>query len=349
MIVVGSDYRIMLVNEAFLDRSGMSEEEIVGRPCYEVTHRSSRPCWADGDACPLADVMNSGRSTKVTHEHYTVEGDRCVVDIVGSPVRDADGNLVGLLESMRDVTRQKQLEEALVQRNLELEQAKRNREEFTSAVCHELKNIVNSMSLQAQALKLSIDPSQARKRAGVIIAESKQLGRLVEDMRDASAIETQRFRLEAKRCDLSAIVRQSAETYQLSTDRHLLQITAPDEPVLGAWDAQRLGQAIDNLISNAIKYSPEGGEIRISIETLGGGSEVAVTVSDRGLGIAADQLPHVFEPYARAHAEIAGVGLGLFVTRGIVEAHGGAISVTSAPDAGTTFTVRLPVGELDPG
>jgi PAS domain S-box-containing protein len=342
MIVVGSDYQILLANRAFLDSSGMAEGDIIGRACHEVTHRSPRPCWADGDACPLATVLATGEATTVTHEHYAADGQRCIVDIVGSPVRDNDGKLVGLLESMRDVTRQKELEEALVQRNAELEQARHKRDRFTAAVCHELKNIGNAMSLQAQVLKVGKDPAKVRKRAGVIVAESQQLGRLVEDMRDATAIETQRFSLQPKSCDIGAIAKQRTETYQLATDEHTLHVRVPDDPLLGHWDAQRLGQVIDNLLSNAIKYSPEGGEILVAVAREG--TEAVMTIADSGLGMSPEQLPHVFEPYARVHMEIAGVGLGLFVTRGIVEAHGGTITPTSAPGAGTTFTVRIPIG-----
>ena len=344
MIVVGSDYQILLANKAFLDESGMAEREIVGRFCYEVTHRSARPCWANGDACPLTAVLTTGEATKVTHEHFASDGRRCIVDIVGSPVRDGEGNIVGLLESLRDVTQQRELEEALVQRNAELEQARSKREQFTATVCHELKNIVNAVGLQAQVLKARRNPPEIRERAAVIVAESKHLGRLVEDMRDAQAIETQQFSLSPKACDIAAIVRQSTETYQLASVEHELQVQVPDQPLLGHWDAQRLGQVIDNLLSNAIKYSPAGGQICVAVSRAG--AEVTVTVTDRGLGMSPQQLARVFEPYARVHAEeIGGVGLGLFIARGIIEAHGGTITATSSPSAGTTFAVRVPIGD----
>jgi PAS domain S-box-containing protein len=330
-----------MANKGFLRDLGLREEEVVGRHCYELTHRSPVPCGGGAsECCPLEDIIATGETTRVTHEHRDAAGASRFVDIVGAPLRDSDGRIVGIIESMRDITRQKQLEAELRLRNEELEEARRRREEFTASICHELKNVLNVLSLNAAAMESKAIEETERKRAHLVVSQSRRLARLVGDMNDATAIETQRFSLTMAPCDLAAIVARSVESQQLSTVRHTILVETPDEPIRGNWDGQRLSQVVDNLISNAIKYSPSGGPIHVAVTR--DGREVLVSVSDRGVGIPATKLGYLFQPYARAHREITGLGLGLFVSRGIVEAHGGRIWATSEEHRGTTLVFALP-------
>lgn len=343
ILVVGSDYQIMMVNSAFLESTGLPEGEIIGRPCHEITHRSPEPCGLAGGGCPLAAVQATGRAVSVAHVHFDASGEKRHVDVVGSPVRDADGHLVGTIESIRDVTRQKQLEEALLQRNAELEDARRKRDQFTSTVCHELMNILNLLSMRAQLLR-SEHPRDTRAHAERIVDGSKRLARLVEDMRDAAAIESERFTLARVPCDLVLLARQAAAERQVAAQDHRIVVEAPEPALEGSWDAGRLRQVFDNLISNAIKFSPPGSEIRILVHREA--QKASVSVRDAGEGIPAAKLTQLFQPYVRAHAHIQGIGLGLFVSRGIVEAHGGRIRVESTEGQGSTFSFWLPAEAL---
>jgi PAS domain S-box-containing protein len=341
VLVISRDHGVIMSNKAFLEHSGMREDEVAGRRCHELTHRSPVPCAARGEQCPLDQVLDTGNSLRVTHEHFDAAGSVQYVDIIGAALRDTQGNVVGMVESIRDVTRQKQLEAELRLRNSELEEARRLRDEFTSTICHELRNILNVLSLNAAVLERAVPEDTERKRARLILGETRRLARLVGDLSDAVAIETQRFSLAAEECDLTAIVVDRAEAQQLGTERHTISIAAPGRPVHGSWDAERIGQVIDNLISNAIKYSPSGGPILVAV-TLDAG-EVRVSVTDRGVGIPEELVPRLFEPYARAHRNISGLGLGLYVSRGIVEAHGGRIWA-EREQTGTTVLFALPLG-----
>jgi signal transduction histidine kinase len=132
------------------------------------------------------------------------------------------------------------------------------------------------------------------------------------------------------------------------TARHTVQVEADSEPLVGDWDAGRLGRALANLLSNATKYSPDGGEVVVGLarEQGAGGAWAVLRVRDRGIGIPAADLPHVFEPFYRAAnavAQAGGAGIGLAGARQIVEQHGGMIDVESRDGEGTTVTVRLPL------
>jgi len=274
--------------------------------------------------------------------HFDASGNKRHVDIVGSPLRSARGRLVGMIESIRDVTQKRQLEDALRQRNVDLEVARGKRDQFTSAVCHELRNILNVLSLHAHLLQ-SGQGGQERGPAERIVDGVKRFTRLVEDMQDAAAIESQRFSVRRAPCDLAAVARQSAEERRLEFREHCITVDAPEDTIDGEWDAGRLRQVLDNLVSNAIKFSPPGSEVRIVVRR--DAQRVSVSVSDSGPGIPPERLRELFQPYARVHTHVPGLGLGLFLSRGIIEAHGGEIRVDSIEGRGSTFSFWLPVGQ----
>jgi signal transduction histidine kinase len=139
-------------------------------------------------------------------------------------------------------------------------------------------------------------------------------------------------------------VQRAVTETQLLTRQHAVRLAAPPTPVIGDWDADRLDQVMQNLLSNAVKYSPNGGEILVRVEQLPGGARFAVT--DQGVGIAPEAIPQLFSRFYRsreaAASGIGGLGLGLAIAHLLVAAHGGQITVTSRPGAGSTFQVDLP-------
>jgi signal transduction histidine kinase len=146
-----------------------------------------------------------------------------------------------------------------------------------------------------------------------------------------------------------ALVHAVVAEQQATTERHQLVITTAEPELVGSWDAVRLERVLGNLLSNAIKFSPRGGEISVSVgrEDGAGGTWAVLAVSDRGLGIPADEVPHIFEHFHRAAnvaGSIPGSGVGLASVRHILEQHGGSIAVVSHEGEGSTFTVRLPLG-----
>jgi signal transduction histidine kinase len=166
--------------------------------------------------------------------------------------------------------------------------------------------------------------------------------RLVTDLHDAARIGSGRFVVHPKAMDLVAVCRQVLLDQRLAASEHDVTLEAPDR-IEGMWDELRMRQLLANLVSNAIKYSPEGGMVRVTIAEDGG--EARVAVSDEGVGIDPEGLPRLFQPFTRlsTEARVDGTGLGLYIAKAIVEAHGGTIEVRSAVGRGTTFTVTLPI------
>jgi len=165
---------------------------------------------------------------------------------------------------------------------------------------------------------------------------------------DASRIQQGRLDLQLARCDLAALAREVFSAFKTAPERtadHTLILDA-DEVVVGRWDRGRLDQVLTNLLSNALKYSPEGGEVRLYVGK--SGEQARVTVSDQGIGIPPEEQRTLFQPFSRggaAHGRISGTGLGLYIVRQIVEGHGGTVTITSARQRGSTFTITLPLGD----
>jgi signal transduction histidine kinase len=176
-----------------------------------------------------------------------------------------------------------------------------------------------------------------------------RLDRLVEDLVDATRIQAGHLDLQLAEHDLRPIAREAYELFRGTSPLHTLVFEGGATPLVVRCDALRIEQALNNLVSNAIKYSPEGGEVRVEVRCERDGAVIAV--ADRGIGIAPEELDRVWEPYQRGPAASGiapGVGLGLAVTKRIIEAHGGGISVVSARGVGSTFSIHLPLATVQP-
>ena len=173
----------------------------------------------------------------------------------------------------------------------------------------------------------------------------------IDDLLDATRLRAgQPLALRRRPTDLVALARQAVALQQQASDRHRLTLAAAVPSLVGAWDPGRLERVLGNLLGNALKYSPRGGEITVEVAATDGAA--VLVVRDPGVGIPAAELPHVFERFRRAGNvadRIAGTGLGLAGARDIVEQHGGSIAVESVEGHGTTFTVRLPLAPWRPG
>ncbi|WP_152622665.1 sensor histidine kinase [Archangium violaceum] len=226
----------------------------------------------------------------------------------------------------------------------ELKAERERREMFISSVAHDMKNLTSPLSLAAQLLR---DPSRqspdARERTLARLGhQTARIERLVSDLLDASRLDAGHFNLILQPHDLMKLVRGVIEEQQASATGHRLVLEGPGELDVEG-DPERLAQVLTNLVSNAIKYSPEGGEVRVTVSAAEG--LVHVQVMDNGMGLHPQELTEVFEPYARTAAarKIRGLGLGLYICRAIVEAHGGTIRARSEGlGKGTTFMFTIP-------
>ncbi len=231
----------------------------------------------------------------------------------------------------------------------EAQQAVRLREEFLSIASHELKTPISALQLQVQSLLSTLarsptgpSPERLRRSLETVDRQIRRQTQLINDLLDVSRISAGRLQLRPEPLELSALVREVAERFEPELTRsgsplklHMSQETA------GQWDRLRLDQVVTNLLSNAMKYG-RGNPIQVEAEATGG--QIRLSVKDGGIGIAAEDLSRLFNRFERAVSErnYGGFGLGLWITRQIVEAMGGRIHVTSQLGVGSTFTVELP-------
>jgi signal transduction histidine kinase len=215
---------------------------------------------------------------------------------------------------------------------------------FLGMVAHDLRSPLAAILGSLQMLTRQAPqapPTREQRLLQLIETATQSMSRLLEDLRDASATGAGHFAVRAAQHDLVAIARRVVELQQAPAADHQVILDAPAR-LEGIWDGERLDQLLTNLVSNAIKYSPAGSEVQVSVR--GGAGEACVRVSDHGIGLSADQIERLFQPFTRLYhgQEIQGAGLGLYISKAIVEAHGGRISVESAPGQGSTFMVTLP-------
>ncbi|MGE0133793.1 MAG: PAS domain-containing protein [Dehalococcoidia bacterium] len=234
------------------------------------------------------------------------------------------------IATLRDITEQRRLETA--------------QRDFLAMASHELRNPIAALMGNAQLLlrRGNFD----RETAEVIVGQARHLERLVRDLLDVTAMATGQFRLRRASVDLVSIATEIASELQGGARMHRVHVRRGPDAAPGSWDGDRLRQVVRNLVSNAIKYSPDGGEVAIDIEEAGG--DVRLSVEDHGIGIPEEEQERIFGRFYRSDSgsgRIDGLGLGLDVTKALVEAHGGSIDVASSPGAGSTFTVTLPRGE----
>jgi signal transduction histidine kinase len=221
----------------------------------------------------------------------------------------------------------------------------RLRAEWSSVVAHDLRQPVSAISLRAQLLARSRDEATVLKHADRIHADAERLARMVGDLMDFSRLDAQRLELVRRRVDVPALVRAAVEAFV---------VLAPDRPfdvrVVGdvpeAWaDPHRVTQVLENLLANAVKYGRPGSPVIVAIEP--DGDDLAVSVASHGRPLGPGEIDRIFERFQRTDAAklagVEGVGLGLYITRSLVEAHGGRMSAASTPEGVNTFRFTLPI------
>ncbi len=268
-----------------------------------------------------------------------------------APAYDGTGQLSGIICVFSDVTERNRAEAARIQ-IVAAQEAVRVREEFLSIASHELKTPITTIKgytqlLAEHVLRPGADLDVIANFIDELEGQSDRLEMLVADFLDAARIRQGRLILRPEPVDLTALAQRILTRFDHTLGgaaQHKLILEAPG-PVQGIWDPDHLDQAVTNLVSNAVKYSPDGGTICLRIRHLQD-SHVELSVSDQGLGIASEEQEHLFQPFTRtrtARRSVSGTGLGLYIAAQLVEQHGGTISLHSEPGIGSTFTIRLPL------
>lgn len=259
--------------------------------------------------------------------------------------------LAALEESRR---RQQALVAELQATQTELERALRMRDEFMSMVVHELRTPLSVLAMEVRVRQHQVaagnttffSPENLSKMFERDQRQVRSLTRLIDDMLDVSQIQHGKLSIRRGTCDLAAMLRRVVAEVQGQRSDVPITLKADGADVVGEWDEFRLEQVVVNLLTNALRYGA-GKPIRVELNPLPGAA--TIRVSDQGVGIAPDDKARVFEQFVRVgdRTRIPGLGLGLYITKQLVEAHGGTISVESALGEGSTFTVALPMPTSD--
>ena len=331
---------------------GYDASEVVGRP-ISVLIPEDRP-----DELP-AILSRLKRGERIDHyetERVTKDGRRLNVSVTISPIRNSAGQLIGASAIARDISerrRQESEREALLERErqarAEAESALRLRDEFLSIASHELRTPLATLKGYSQlaARRLNrvgqLEPEQVLDSLQAITTQSDKLDRLLGQLLDVSRLELGKLALEPQHCDVAELVEQVVRGARARDEEQTITFSA-DLAEPAEVDPLRLEQVVTNLLDNAIKYSPDGGAIDVTVSRAAC-DMLEIRVRDHGLGIPPDKRAQIFERFFQAHGDghKQGMGLGLFVSRQIVELHGGNITAESPTDGGTCFIVRLPL------
>jgi PAS domain S-box-containing protein len=291
-------------------------------------------------------------------EHYetvrvTKDGRRIDVSLTVSPIRDSSGTVVGASKVARDITARKRAEQELLEAErrarAEAERISFMKDEFLATLSHELRTPLNAIVGWAQLLRNQNHADRdVLEGLAVIDRNAKVQAQLIEDLLDMSRIISGKVRLDTQRVDIQDVVRAAIASVRHLADAKDITLQLELDPQAGmVWgDPNRLQQCVWNLVSNAIKFTPNGGRVLVTVCRTGG--RVELTVADNGQGIAPAFLPHLFERFRQADSSTTryhgGLGLGLSIVKSLVDLHGGSVRASSEGlGKGATFRVEMPV------
>jgi PAS domain S-box-containing protein len=294
----------------------------------------------------VANALRTGEAYALELEYVRADGEHGWLEARGEAVREDSGEVTRLRGTVQEVTARRRAEEARIHAHA-IEAASRNKSELLSRVSHELRTPLNAILGFAQLFQAdsTLDPRH-RRWAGVILGSGRHMVELVDEILDLSVVESGQFVLRPADVELVSILREcvveaseSARAAAVTLQAALAEVN----PIPMRCDRKRVRQVVNNLLSNAVKYTRPGGAIWMSVADLG--STVEITVKDTGVGLSAEQLERLFLPFERLGAEkteTPGTGLGLALSKTLIDLMGGTVRVDSVVGVGSTFIVSLP-------
>ncbi|HXV14142.1 MAG TPA: ATP-binding protein [Candidatus Krumholzibacteria bacterium] len=327
VVAVDSDDYVVHVNSAAEAILGIDATSVRGRRIWEVT-RVVEVSEA------LADAMKEDR-VRVSEARISKPQKDQVIQLIGSPLKDAAGERVGAVLVMHDVSELRQLEGV--------------RRDFVANISHELKTPLAAIRGLVETLidDQDMDPATHNRFIEKIHDQSQRLSSLVSDLLTLSRLESDQGGVQFEAVDLREAVAESyrAQVHAAETKRVEIAARVSDAPVVIEGDAEALRELVDNLLSNALKFTPEGGrvDVRLGVE----GPNAVLTVEDTGIGIAPEDQGRIFERFYRVDKarsrQLGGTGLGLSIVKHVALAHGGNVALKSAPGRGSTFRIQIPL------
>jgi signal transduction histidine kinase/CHASE3 domain sensor protein len=307
--------RVTAVNRALEALTGWTEDEARGRTYAEVL-----PIAEDQVGGPADLVSRYGRKVPVT--------------VSSAPIFDARGRVVGGVDVIRDVSKEREIDEV--------------KSALISTVSHELRTPLTLIHGFAELLVLRDMPVERQRSSAVeILDASRRLARLIDDLLSVSRMESGRLVLDPRPLDLGTVVERILSPFRAMAATHTLRAKLPSSLPVVWGDPDKVEQILTNLVGNAIKYSPGGGEVLVTVEH--DGDSVRVSVRDQGIGMSPRDMGQLFEKFYRVDRDevrrAGGTGLGLYITKRLVEMHGGRLWAESWPGVGSVFSFTLPTSD----
>jgi PAS domain S-box-containing protein len=333
VITVDRELRITGFNPWAERLTGCSAEEAVGTFCGEILQGGM--CHTQ---CPLRMALTSQEPMFLVESTvWTKAGETIPVRMNVSGLLDEEGDLIGGVESFQDISALKTLE--------------RERNNLISTFAHDMKSsltIIGGFALRLLSNTEKLDDRKEHRYFEIIRDESGKLEMLISDFLEFARLQTGKLKLNLSATSLDKELMELCEAYQPKVSSAGLTLKLENEnalPPINA-DSRQMRRVFTNLLDNAIKFSQTGGNIVVSTDSHG--KEIRVSVKDEGIGIAAEELPHIFDAFHRGRVgtKIEGFGLGLAAVKAIVEAHGGKVLLESESGKGSVFSVILPVSAL---
>jgi PAS domain S-box-containing protein len=348
---------VTLLNPVAQALTGWTEAAAVGQPIETVFHIVQEDTRRRIEN-PVSKVFREGRIVGLANHTILIarDGRETPIEDSAAPIRGADGALIGIVLVFRDASERRESERnrhAILQREQdarrEAEALSRSKDEFVATVSHELRTPLNAIFGWVRLLRSgNLNAAQHAHALEVVERNTRAQAQLIEDLLDMSRVITGNLRLEMRRVDLANVVRAAADSVKPAAEAKELTVELDLDPRVGpiSGDADRLQQIVWNLLTNCVKFTPKGGRIDVSLQAEG--SDAVLRITDSGIGIGPELLPHVFERFrqgtssaSRAHG---GLGIGLALVRHLTEMHGGTATAASDGEGrGATFTVRIPM------
>ena len=342
------DFTIKRVNRAMCELLGRDEKEIIGKKCYEIFHSDEQP----PPYCPMKRALETGKKENeivfepTLNRYFIISTSPMWRNKTNSKKDDEKKELIGVIHSIRDITSLKTREKALEKLARKLEVANKMKSEFVSIVSHDFGNPLGVIQGTAELMEMGLYgeiPQKAKEKLKLIQDTTRRLNDLRKDTLELTKMDLGQFKIKKERYDICEVVHEVVEEMkpQAQKKNQTIEVHCEKE-VFVLFDKVRIFQVLENYLSNAIRYTQEGGKIEINVEEKG--AEIVVAVKDNGRGLPSEELENVFIRFYRVGERINGsTGLGLSIVKGIIEAHGGKCWAESEGlGKGCTFYFSLP-------